>query len=217
MTVAYFRIGARKLVQGEIMKKRRNLAYNGELPVYGIFFAGFLAGVLFPNLMWKFAWRQKTAASMYLLAAFADHSLEKGEYFLEVLRMRGSMFLIAAFSGISVFGVPLAVMGALYLGFQTGMLMTVSILQFGLQGGVIGLGAMFPQYLFYFPCFFLLLRLIYMQSLEIWRNRGLFPQSIIGHVFRILGCAGLCLGGILLETWCNPPVMEVLMKSLKLF
>lgn len=199
------------------MKKRLGIYEKGKLPVYWLFVAGFLGGVLLPNLIWKFEWHQKTAASVYLLSAIADKSLEKGEYFLRVLKMRGSEFLISAFCGVSIFGVPLAVMGALYMGFQTGLLLTVSILQFGLQGGLVGAGAMFPQYLLYFPCFFWLFRLMYRQSLEIWRNRGLLLPEVSGYVMGALLCGGGILGGMVLEAWCNPPVMEVLMRSLKLF
>lgn len=190
---------------------------RGSMPVGVIFLVGLLVGVLLPNLIWKFEWHQKTAASVYLLATIADKSLEKGEYFLQVLKMRGSVFLISAFCGVSVFGVPLAVMGVFYMGFQSGLLMTVSILQFGLQGGLIGVGMMFPQYLFYFPCFFWLFQLVYRQSLAIWRNRGILLPEMSGYVMRVLLCGIGCLGGIVLETWCNPPVLEVLMKSLKIF
>lgn len=199
------------------MKNRMYIHEKGSLPVGWIFVAGFLAGTLFPNLIWKLEWRQKTVASLYLLSAISDKNLEKGAYFMRVLRMRGSAYFIGAFCGVSVFGVPLAVMGALYMGFQTGVLMTVSILQFGLQGGVIGIGAMFPQYLLYFPGFVRMFRLVFQQSSEIWRNRGLLLPQVSRYVTAVLLC-GLCiLGGILLETWCNPPVMEVLMKSLKIF
>ena len=198
--------------------KIRSKGFQGKgFPAYGLFFAGFLAGVLLPNLIWRFRWSQKTTASMYLLTAFSDRTLEKKEYFLYVLKTRGSLFFIASFCGVSVFGVPLAVAGMLYMGLQAGMLLTLSILQFGLQGGLIGVGAMFPQYLLYFPCFFYLMELVYTQSLEIWKNRGLLLPKVSDYVFRIMICAAALAGGMLLETWCNPPVMEILMKSLKLF
>ncbi|WP_274422434.1 stage II sporulation protein M [Blautia sp. XA-2221] len=199
------------------MKKRLELYRRGRLPVYWLFFFGFFMGVIIPNVMWKYEWHQKTAASLYLLAAFADSSLDKSEYFWQVLKMRGNVFLISALCGVSVFGAPLAVMGILYMGVRTGLLLTMSILQFGLQGGIVGLGAMFPQYLLYFPCFFWLMWLVYRQSLEIWKSRGLISGEVSVYALRVFLCTVVFLGGVLLETWCNPPVMEVLMKSLDLF
>lgn len=199
------------------MKKRLELYKRGKLPVHWIFLIGFLAGTILPDLAWKFDWNQKTAASVYLLASFADKTLEKKEYFFQVLRMRGSQFLITAFCGLSVFGVTLSVIETLLMGFQTGLLMTVSILQFGLQGGVIGIGIMFPQYILYFPCYYWLLKLVYGQSMEIWKNHGLFPTEISRYIMGIVLCGLMCIAGMILEIWCNPPVLEVLMKSLKIF
>ena len=70
---------------------------------------------------------------------------EKGsrEYFWKVLRMRGGLFLLVAGSGLTIFGVLVAVGGMILLGIGMGMLMTMSILQFGFHGGLIGIGLMF--------------------------------------------------------------------------
>jgi stage II sporulation protein M len=205
------------MVQGERMKKKLGLYKKGNLPVYGLFLIGFLAGVILPNLAWKYDWSQKTAASIYLLTSFADKNLEKQKYMLHVLRLRGSQFLIPAFCGLSVFGITFSVVEIVLIGFQTGFLMTASILQFGLQGGIIGIGAMFPQYILYFPCYFYLMKMVYEQSAEIWKNHGLFPTEISRYFVKILLCGVLYAGGIVLEIWCNPPVMEILMKSLNIF
>ncbi len=199
------------------MKKKLGLYKKGDLPVYGLFLLGFLTGTILPNLAWKYDWSQKTAASIYLLTSFADRNLEKQKYMLHVLKLRGSQFLIPAFCGLSVFGVTLSVVEMLFIGFQAGFLMTVSILQFGLQGGVIGIGAMFPQYILYFPCYFYLMKIVYGESAEIWKNHGLFPTEISRYFIKILLCGVMYIGGMILEIWCNPPVMEVLMKSLNIF
>ena len=50
--------------------------------------------------------------------------------------------------GFSIFGAPLAVITLLGSGLYAGMIMTVSILEFGFAGGVIGMGLLLPQYLF---------------------------------------------------------------------
>lgn len=199
------------------MKKKLGLYKKGDLPVYGLFLLGFLTGTILPNLAWKYDWSQKTAASIYLLTSFADRNLEKQKYMLHVLKLRGSQFLIPAFCGLSVFGVTLSAVEMLFIGFRAGFLMTVSILQFGLQGGVIGIGAMFPQYILYFPCYFYLMKIVYGESAEIWKNHGLFPTEISRYFIKIFLCGVMYIGGMVLEIWCNPPVMEVLMKSLNIF
>ena len=59
--------------------------------------------------------------------------------------------MLAACSGVTIFGMPLAIMGMLAGGVLIGMLLTVSVLQFGLNGGLVGAGLLFPQYLLYLP------------------------------------------------------------------
>lgn len=205
------------IVQGDVMKKKIEMYGRGRLPSGWIFFAGFLLGSFFPNLMWKMEWNQKTAASLYLLGAFADKTSDGYGYLKQVIQMRGSFFLISSFCGVSVFGVPLAVTGILFVGIQTGMLLSMSILQFGLQGGVVGAGLLFPQYLIYIPCLFYLMRQVYAQSLDIWRSHGLFPKRVSNYAVRVVVCGMFWLLGILLEVYCNPIVVEILIKTLNLF
>ena len=58
---------------------------------------------------------------------------------------------------------------------------------------------------------------IYRQSLETWKNQGRMSADITGYIGRILLCGlGYSLG-ILLEIYCNPKVMEFLMKNISIF
>lgn len=75
--------------------------------------------------------------------------------FLESAENEGGLFLLVAGSGLTIFGVLVAVGGMILLGIGMGMLMTMSILQFGFHGGLIGIGLMFPQFIIYVPCFLL--------------------------------------------------------------
>ncbi len=85
---------------------------------------------------------------MYLLRTFAAKSEAGVEYFLQVLRMRGSFYLLGAACGISVFG-GRCCRRQIYLGIKIGILITMSVLQFGFQGGLVGVGLLFPQYIIY--------------------------------------------------------------------
>lgn len=205
------------MVQGETMGKRKRRIGKGTLPAVRLLAIGFLLGILIPNVIWKLEWRQKTLASVYILGIFAGKSMEGAEYFWYVLRMRGSVFLVAAFCGVSVFGVPLSVLGMLIQGLEIGLILTMSILQFGLAGGAVGAGLFLPQYLLYIPSVCLLLSVVYMQSLDIWKNRGLFPQKVYRYVLAVLPAGALYFGGILLEVYCNPWVFHLFTKNSYLF
>lgn len=110
------------------MKKIPNWHRNTGCPVQILFMAGFFIGMILPDIAWKMEWHQKTISAMYLLRSFAAGSEAGVEYFLQVLGMRGSVYLLGAACGISVFGVPFAVAGSMYLGIKIGLLLTMSVL-----------------------------------------------------------------------------------------
>ena len=93
----------------------------------------------------------------------------------------------------------------------------VSILQFGLQGGIVGASLLFPQYLVYIPCLFYLMAAVYSRSLEIWRSRGFFPGKVFGYVLQVFFCGLAYTAGIFLEVFLNPKIVEIVMRNLKIF
>ena len=97
--------------QSEIMKKKT------RFPALILFLCGFLAGNLIPNILWKIKWQQKTLASIYFLSIFAAGNISDTEYLKELIKIRGSLFILSVLCGFSIFGVPLAVAGMLFLGF----------------------------------------------------------------------------------------------------
>ena len=195
------------------MKKIPNWYRNTGCPVQILFMAGFLIGMILPDIAWKMEWHQKTISAMYLLRSFAAGSEAGVEYFLQVLGMRGSIYLLGAACGISVFGVPFAVAGSIYLGIKIGLLLTMSVLQFGFQGGLVGVGLLFPQYLLYIPCIFYLYRQSYEQSMKIWKNRGMLSGGVPRYFLRVFLCGILYLGGMITEAYCNPFILEWLVRK----
>ena len=201
------------MVQGEDMRKRKMKTGSGVLPVWRLMGTGFLLGILIPNVIWKLEWRQKILTSVYLLGTLGREDLSGYDYLLYVLKMRGSVFLIIALCGLSVFGVPLAVLVSLIKGIEVGMILTISILQFGLAGVIMGAGLLLPQYLLYIPAICYLLSAVYFQSVEIWRNKGLFPQKIYGYIMHIFLAGTVYTAGIFLEVYCNPWVFQMFTKN----
>ena len=91
------------------MKLKLSVNKNREFPAYYLFFIGCVIGIVLPNLIYKMQWKQNTVSALYLMGIYA----EKGsrEYFWKVLRMRGGLFLLVAGSGLTIFGVLVAVGG----------------------------------------------------------------------------------------------------------
>ena len=131
----------------ESKTENRKWKNAGRFPAELLFMTGFFAGNVLPNLIWKMEWKQKTLASFYLIRSFAGKDISGGAYFLEVLRRRGGFFLLLFLCGFTIFGVPLTVAYMLFLGMETGMILALSVLEFGIYGGVAGAGLLMPQYL----------------------------------------------------------------------
>lgn len=198
-------------------KKKINIKFHGGFPAGILFLCGFLLGSVLPNLIWKMQWQQKTVASYYLLGTFAHRNVAGWEYFFEVLRTRGSYLLLYILCGFSVFGVPMAVAGVLLAGLVIGALLTMSVLQFGLAGGALGLGILLPQYLIYLPVTIYLMTVIYRQSVDIWKKNGIFTQKTYLYCIQAFFAALAYLAGIFLESYVNPWVVEKIVKGLKFF
>ena len=202
---------------GKMGKIRIKIRLFEDFPSAVLFLLGFLTGMLLPNLLWKMQWRQETLTSFYLLGAFAGKGNTGKEYFTEVFRRRGSFFLLCALCGFSVFGAPLAVISMIGMGVVTGAILTMSILQFGFVGGAAGLSLLFPHYVVYLPVMMYFCRQVFDQSRDIWKNYGIFPQKNFRYILRILLSGSMYMGGVLLEAFVNPAVVERILKMLKFF
>ena len=126
-------------------------------------------------------------------------------------------FLLLFLCGFTIFGVPLTVAYMLFLGMETGMILALSVLEFGIYGGVAGAGLLMPQYLVYIPAYFYLAGIVYRQSYGIWKNYGLVPQKTGAYFRQGITVFLLYTGGILAESFLNPWIVEKVIKGLKFF
>lgn len=101
------------------------------------------------------------------------------------------------------FGAPLAVITLLGSGLYAGMIMTVSILEFGFAGGVIGMGLLLPQYLFYIPVWLYSMEQEWKISSEIWRNRGLISGEVSIYLKNV-HCSSRIFSGNTYRMLCEP-------------
>ena len=118
--------------------------------------------------------------------------------------------------GFSVFGAPLAVITLLGSGLYAGMIRTVSILEFGFAGGVIGMGLLLPQYLFYIPVWLYSMEQEWKISSEIWRNRGLISGEVSIYLKKMCIAAVGYFLGILIECYVNPLIIDIILKDIKI-
>lgn len=197
------------------MKRRCRPAVEAHFPAAILFMSGFLLGTILPNFFWE-KYMGKLSA-VYLLTLVRQGEFQGTELLIEIGKRRGVSFFLTVLSGFTVFGVPLAILEMTLLGFLAGSLLTVSILQLGLYGGITGVALLFPQYLFYYPSFTLLLSGSYHESRRIRKRRGAFPEKMNGYGVCILLSFSLALAGALLEAYVHPGFIKWIMKKLPLY
>lgn len=200
------------------MKRRRRRKLRTEENLFLIlFFAGFAAGILFLNLWWSRAGAGLEAEGIRELVSLLEGDWDRKALFLRLLKQRGSLWLLAALSGVTVFGAPLAAASAAVLGGYLGLVITLGLLDLGPKGGLLALGVLFPQYLLYVPGVLWLGMLAWRSSLQGWRSREVPLDLYRSQLWKTGVCLLLCLAGMALEVWVNPDAVRFLANRLHIF
>lgn len=205
------------MVQGEYMETVLSTKIKNSFPGLALLMAGFLAGLLIPNFIYRFSWKQQAFSAIYLLTAYGKTGAEGTDYLLKIIWMRGSFFFLSLLCGFTVFGVPIAVGTMLFTGLELGMVFSMSILQFGLTGGAVAAALLFPQYLIYLPLWNVVYQMIYRESMGIWRNHGIFPKKVSDYLLKVFLYTMLYGVGIFLEWRVNPWILNKILDFSKFF
>ena len=95
------------MVQGEAMKKiQLDSMKKKKLPLFPLFLGGFLAGLLIPNLSYRFLWKQKAFEAVYLLELFGNSSFSGTDYLVQILQARGSKMVLLMLCGCLLYTSP---------------------------------------------------------------------------------------------------------------
>lgn len=182
-----------------------------------VLLGGFLLGVLLPNIFWKTQIQKGGFAGIYLMETFTRAELAWEDYFLLLIKERMTGIFLLMICGVSVFGIPAALFMSVWTGFFLGGVLTVSILQFGAVGGVVGLGLFFPQYALYLPVLFVLASMACSFSCKCWKNQKITAKELRSYGGKCLLLIGIQTAGIALECFLNPVCVEFLINKLQIF
>lgn len=182
-----------------------------------LFVLGFVLGVALPNLLWRAELEESGLPGLYLLTRVTREMPANPEYFLYVLRNRGTAYALCMLCGLSVLGLPVSLVASVWMGFLMGAVFTVSLLEFGVEGLFLAGALFFPQYVVYVPVSLALYRKSFQLSAGCWKNQRLAsPAKKEYGVFCAL--AGFLLAaGVFLESYVNPALVEMVMDKLHIF
>lgn len=186
-------------------------------PVLFAFLAGLLAGAIWPNLFEESAWKINGMSDLMLLKRCLSDTIDSRSLFLYLLEKRGSLLLLTAFFGVSVFGVVAGIAGAAALGGYVGLLLAAMLKLGGFRGFLLGIGLLVPQYLIYIPVLLLFLNSCFWMSLNCWKRKQIIGREYRDYLVTVGILFVLIAAAMALESCVNPWLVEIFLKYLKFF
>ncbi|MCI7740519.1 MAG: stage II sporulation protein M [Lachnospiraceae bacterium] len=186
-------------------------------PVLLAFVAGLLVGAVLPNLFEKTAWKINGLSDLMLLERCLSDSVDSRGLFLYLLEKKGSLLLLMAFLGVSVFGVAEGIVGAAVLGGFIGAILSAMLKLGGVRGFLLGLGLLLPQYLFYIPVFLLFFGACFSMSLNCWKRKHITAKEYRDYLVTVGIFWAISIAAMALESYVNPMLLKFLLKYLKFF
>lgn len=182
-----------------------------------LFLIGFGVGVLAANLLWEPYLQQGNVLGIYILFQLTKEELSGKEYFLYILKYRGGWILLCVLSSFSIWGAPLAVITLLLGGIFLGLLLALSILQFGVLGMASGVALFLPQGLCYLPVLVVLMGRLAQRSMGYWGKQGKISKTSKSSWIAMGTCLAGWLVGMLLETYVNPVFLNFILDRINIF
>lgn len=179
-----------------------------------LFMIGFLVGILFTNIFGKAYILGVGLLGEYFLLHFKYTQINYNRLLMYVFQERIQLFLVVCILGITNIGIPVIGAFFVWLGFSSGVLLSVGILKFGLKGIMICLSAVFPQFLIYIPVYLLYSDKLIDQKVSgrsTWKKQK-WLQYVL---FVVLGILVIAFGAVL-ETYINPIILKKVLSLVNL-
>ena len=186
-------------------------------PVLLAFLAGLLVGAILPNLLDEVAWKMNGLSDLMLLDRCLSDSIDSRSLSLYLIEKRGSLLLLTAFLGVSVFGAAAGMTGAVILGGYVGLLLSAMLKLGGFRGFLLGLGFLLPQYLLYIPVLLFFFESCFSMSLNCWKKKQVTGKEYRDYVVTMGVLFMITIAAMALESYVNPKLLTFLLKYLKFF
>lgn len=168
----------------------------------GFFMPGFLFGVIYVNFIAGKYMAQPGVFSDYFLNQFTTVQINAGEYLWYLLRLRLiPLAVLAALSFTRVRKLSV-ILFLVWTGISGGILISSAAADQGIQGCLLCVTALFPQFLFYIPAFIVLLWYSYSLPQIHWnRQKTIFIALMMSL-------------GIITELYVNPVLVKLFLTVL---
>ncbi len=189
------------------MKKHSS---SKELVIAGIFFLGFLLGILFVNLWGNTYLKENDILNESMLTSLKNTEIDKQALFVHILLLRGKAFLILALLGHTAVGIPVLAAALCWGGFAAGMFLSIFVIRMNLLGILLFLASILPQAFVYVPLVWMMAQAILERGIRRFRSRKVLEAwGEEKPYMQTMGlCVALLLVGALLESSAGPWLLQ---------
>lgn len=189
------------------------------ISLLAFFVIGFVAGIFIMSMGKKVLLENTALLDEYSLYQMKYMTVDSNAFFLYVLKQRLGTVLIIALLASTYLGIVAVYAYSAWLGASFGMLMSASILRYGMKGILLVITAAFPQHLLYVPAFILLLKKAYELCAAIYfpsrckEPHGMgIKAELRTYILKLITVFGVVIIGCLIESYVNPKIVTYLLK-----
>lgn len=166
-----------------------------------IFMCGFLAGILYVNMIARSYIVSMGILSDYFLEQFAENNLNTWEYMWYLLKLRViPVILLLMLWTLRVKRIAAACL-LLWTGFSSGLFLTAAVLKLGLKGILLCMIGILPHFICYIVVYGIILIYIFTYPDTRWNQ----TKSVCMVLFLLLG--------IISEYYVNPVLINIFIKA----
>lgn len=181
-----------------------------EILISGVFFAGFLLGILFVNLWGNTYLKDYHFLDEDTLTMIRQTQVDARSLFFYVLLSRGKCFALFWLLGYTILGIPAVLLLLGWLGFSTGVFGCLSVIHLHLVGVLFYLAALLPQVCFYAPMVWMAAGAVYDRGVIRFQKKNFLEsgRKEKSYTRTMLLCLALLLPGAALESCVNPWLLK---------
>lgn len=184
-----------------------------------VFFFVFLGGVIFANILGIASGKDLGAINSYFMNRYMYADIQGRELFLYLFYERVPRIVVLFILSIGIYG-TLVVDGYIcYLGFSVGFLSVISIMNYGIPGIGLIFCFFFPQWLFYGPMIGVWYYILHLHRDKKNKREGRYigeymRKQKIRYLLCFFFAIGMLFGGIFLESYVNPHLLQRIIRIL---
>lgn len=170
--------------------------------ITAFYMLGFFIGILYANIVSKQYLTSSGIFSEYFLGQYSSIDVIAEEYIVYILKVRIVPIILIIILGQTRLRKLSVMMLLLWTGFSSGMLIVASIVQLGMQGILLCMIGITPQFVFYILAYSVIVWYFYTYPISKWN----YGKTIFVVLTLVLG--------IVTEAYINPILMKMFINAM---